>query len=81
MYLLRAYLWTHTTSVHNDRRATGSIPLTAPALALWTGSNGTAGPVEGPGPVEEPGPIKGSGPIEGSGPIDESSPGISGHRA
>jgi hypothetical protein len=69
MYLLRAYAWTHTTSVHNDRRAAGSIPLTGPALALWAGSNGTAGPVEEPGP------------IEGSGPIDESTPVISGHRA
>jgi hypothetical protein len=75
MRLLWAYVWTHTTSVHNDRRATGSISLTAPALALWTGSNGTAGP------VEEPGPIERSGPIEEPGPIGESSPVISSRRA
>ncbi len=53
MYLLWAYVWTHTTSVHNDRRAAGSIPLTAPALALWAGSISTAGA----DPIDESGPI------------------------
>ncbi len=53
MYLLWAYFWTHTTSVHNDWRAAGPSPLTASALALWAGSISTAGS----DPVDESGPI------------------------